>query len=88
LEKIPVEGYNEGEYFIPEVEFDYKGFLFKVVDDEKDDFNFQYPHYFGMIGYHDITPQISYVFFEDMSLDYITSMAQFMDSYVRFRSDE
>lgn len=75
-----------GEDIIPEYEFPYSGYDFKVVSgDEKG--NTQYPKSFGMIGTSDEKKSIAYLYFYDGDLDYIGErndrhpMADFVREY-------
>lgn len=75
----------ENDYFlIPEVEFQYLTFTIKVVNDNY----FNYPEFFGMIGYSDSTYQIAFLYFCDNSLDRLSNnpgrMSRFIESEFRF----
>lgn len=74
-------------YLIPEVEFEYLGYIIKVVDNV----NFKYPEQFGMLGYSDEKVQISFMFFYDDSLNQISNskdrMIRFVESEFKFPED-
>ncbi len=61
--------YNKDRVLIQEHEFEYKGFIIKVVDDE----NFSYPEHFGMIVYADSKNQIVSLYHSDKTVNQIGS---------------
>lgn len=75
-------------YIVPQVEFEYKGFVIKVVSDD----NFDYPEQFGMLGYSDAKFQISFLFFFNSTLHQLSNrsdrMTLFMSSDFRFPEEE
>lgn len=71
-------------YIVPQVEFEYNGFIIKVVSND----NFDYPEQFGMLGCSDATFQISFLFFFNSTLHQLSDtpmrMIQFIESEFRF----
>ncbi len=71
-------------YIVPQVEFEYNGFVIKVVSDD----NFDYPEQFGMLGYSDVKFQISFLFFFNSTLHQLSNtperMTRFIEGEFRF----
>lgn len=63
---------SEGEYLIPDVEFNVNSYTFKVVSGNDDD-NTQFPKSFGMIATSDDELSIAYLYFHDFDLDMISN---------------
>jgi hypothetical protein len=79
---------TEHDFFlIPEVEFEYKSFIIKVVNND----DFDYPEQFGMMGYSDEKFQISFLFFCYESLHELSNspgrMTRFIENEFRFPED-
>lgn len=75
-------------YDIPEVSFDYEEYHIQVIDDE----NYDYGHYFGMIGYSDSLQEICYLYYYNYDSIIIETIPggiqKFMEIYFRFENED
>ncbi len=85
----PIKESSTSKYYvIPEVSFDYREYHIQVVDDS----NYDYDHYFGMIGYSDSLKEICYLYY--YSYDYVNieraigGMKKLLDKYFCFRNED
>ncbi|MDR0290985.1 MAG: hypothetical protein LBI06_08635 [Treponema sp.] len=90
LEKAKYKTYEkEISYLLPEFEFQINSYNFRVLAESKDN-DFDYPHYIGIIATSNEKRSISYLYFADQDLDYISKdnnegeMIKFVKEYFKY----